>query len=106
MQEKKEKLLEDKEVSKDIEQNIAWWKQLFSDCADIKMREMYLVKMGGPMMGFPLNTLEVPMMKGSNGIIAVEPDETKEQPCIKCGRCVDVLSFFFRTFVALYFGSI
>ena len=24
-----------------------------------------LVKMGGPMMGFPLNTLEVPMMKGS-----------------------------------------
>ena len=34
-------------------------------------------------MGFPLNTLEVPMMKGSNGIIAVEPDETKEQPCIK-----------------------
>ena len=31
MQEKKEKLLEDKEVSKDIEQNIAWWKQLFSD---------------------------------------------------------------------------
>ena len=49
-----------------------------------------LVKMGGPMMGFPLNTLDVPMMKGSNGIIADEPDETKEQPCIKCGRCVDV----------------
>ena len=49
-----------------------------------------LVKMGGPMMGFPLNTLDVPMMKGSNGIIAVEPDETKEQPCIKCGRCVDL----------------
>ena len=41
-------------------------------------------------MGFPLNTLDVPMMKGSNGIIAIEPDETKEQPCIKCGRCVDV----------------
>ena len=52
--------------------------------------EDVLVKMGGPMMGFPLNTLDVPMMKGSNGIIAVEPDETKEQPCIKCGRCVDV----------------
>ena len=49
-----------------------------------------LVKMGGPMMGFPLNTLEVPMMKGSNGIIAIDTDETKEQPCIKCGRCVDV----------------
>ena len=48
------------------------------------------ILMGGPMMGFPLNTLEVPMMKGSNGIIAIDTDETKEQPCIKCGRCVDV----------------
>ena len=52
--------------------------------------EDVLVKMGGPMMGFPLNTLDVPMMKGSNGIIAIDTDETKEQPCIKCGRCVDV----------------
>ena len=49
-----------------------------------------LVKMGGPMMGFPLHTLDVPMVKGSNGIIAIDTDETKEQPCIKCGRCVDV----------------
>ena len=49
-----------------------------------------LVKMGGPMMGFPLKDLEVPMMKGSNGIIAIDTDETKEQACIKCGRCVDV----------------
>ncbi|MBR5509398.1 MAG: electron transport complex subunit RsxC [Lachnospiraceae bacterium] len=49
-----------------------------------------LVKMGGPMMGFPLNDLNVPMMKGSNGIIAVEPDETVAVDCIKCGRCVDV----------------
>ena len=29
-------------------------------------------------------------MKGSNGIIAIDTDETKEQACIKCGRCVDV----------------
>lgn len=47
MEEKKlenENQLEDKEVSKDIEQNIVWWKQRFSNCADIKMREMYLGK--------------------------------------------------------------
>ena len=48
------------------------------------------ILMGGPMMGFPLKDLEVPMMKGSNGIIAIDTDETKEQACIKCGRCVDV----------------
>ncbi len=48
------------------------------------------VKAGGPMMGFPQSTLETPIMKGSNGIIAVATDRTQEMPCIKCGRCVDV----------------
>lgn len=47
-------------------------------------------KAGGPMMGFVLSDLHVPIMKGSNGIIAVEPNVRAEQPCIKCGRCVDV----------------
>ena len=48
------------------------------------------IKAGGPMMGFVLSDLNVPIMKGSNGIIAVETDHTVEQPCIKCGRCMDV----------------
>ena len=49
-----------------------------------------LFKAGGPMMGFELKDLDVPMMKGSNGIIAVETDVTEPVACIKCGRCVDV----------------
>ena len=49
-----------------------------------------LIKMGGPMMGFALDDLNVPMMKGSNGIIAIDTDETEPVACIKCGRCVDV----------------
>ena len=49
-----------------------------------------LVKAGGPMMGFPETTLDTPNMKGSNGIIAIDNDETEVQECIKCGRCVDV----------------
>lgn len=48
------------------------------------------IKAGGPMMGFVLKDTNVPIMKGSNGIIAVDTDHTVEQPCIKCGRCVDV----------------
>ena len=48
------------------------------------------VKAGGPMMGFVLSDVNVPIMRGSNGIIAVDTDYTKEQPCIKCGRCMDV----------------
>ena len=49
-----------------------------------------LIKAGGPMMGFPQTTLETPIMKGSNGIIAIDNDETEPLECIKCGRCVDV----------------
>ena len=41
-------------------------------------------------MGFLLTDTNVPIMKGSNGIIAVDTDHTVEQPCIKCGRCMDV----------------
>ena len=49
-----------------------------------------LFKTGGPMMGFVQNDLDIPIIKGSNGIIAIGADETVEQPCIKCGRCADV----------------
>lgn len=49
-----------------------------------------MIKMGGPMMGFELTDLNVPMMKGSNGIIAIDTDKTQAVECIKCGRCVDV----------------
>ena len=48
------------------------------------------VKAGGPMMGFVQKSLDIPMMKGSNGIIAVSTDHAQELECIKCGRCVDV----------------
>ena len=49
-----------------------------------------VIKAGGPMMGFVQNTLDTPIMKGSNGIIAIDADVTREVACIKCGRCVDV----------------
>jgi len=49
-----------------------------------------LIKAGGPMMGFPQSTLYTPIMKGSNGIIAIDNDVAEPQECIKCGRCVDV----------------
>ena len=48
------------------------------------------IKMGGPQMGFELKSLDVPVIKGTNGIIAVETIITEPAPCIKCGRCADV----------------
>ena len=62
---------------------------LVSYCGGIT-EENATVKMGGPMMGFPLKDLNVPIMKGSNGIIAVDTDVAEPTDCIKCGRCVDV----------------
>jgi len=62
---------------------------LVEACGGISAEDV-LVKAGGPMMGFPQTTLETPIMKGSNGIIAIDTDCAEPQECIKCGRCVDV----------------
>jgi electron transport complex protein RnfC len=49
---------------------------------------------GGPMMGFALSSLDVPVTKGTSGILVI-PEEgvvhTEEYgPCIRCGRCIDI----------------
>ena len=49
-----------------------------------------IVKMGGPMMGIQLPSVDVAVIKGTNGIIAIEKDESEPVACIKCGRCADV----------------
>ncbi len=53
-------------------------------------REDATIKMGGMMMGAVLENTNVPIIKGSNGIIAVNTDYTEANECIKCGRCMDV----------------
>jgi electron transport complex protein RnfC len=50
------------------------------------------VIMGGPMMGIAQYTLEVPVIKGTSGILLLSKEELiaeKTFPCIKCARCVD-----------------
>lgn len=47
--------------------------------------------LGGPMMGTPIQNLRVPVVKGTNGILALTRAETPGRdtmPCIRCGRCV------------------
>ena len=63
--------------------------ELIDYCGGITGEDVTL-KMGGPMMGAPLKDTHVPIIKGSNGVIAIAADHTEEQECIKCGRCVDV----------------
>lgn len=50
--------------------------------------------MGGPMMGFTLPSLDVPVIKTSNCLLAGTASELPEpppaQPCIRCGDCAQV----------------
>ncbi len=48
---------------------------------------------GGPMMGKALTTTEVPVTKGSSGVLIIKKEEAnrkKMQNCIKCGKCISV----------------
>jgi len=50
------------------------------------------VVMGGPMMGFSVSTLEVPVTKTTSGVLFLTDDEidsTPYSPCIRCGWCLE-----------------
>jgi electron transport complex protein RnfC len=55
------------------------------------------VLFGGPMMGAPQQFLEVPITKGTSGILCLTDDQIryrKEYPCIRCASCVDACPVF------------
>ncbi len=48
---------------------------------------------GGPMMGMALKNMDVPVTKGTSGILVISQDEASRgapKNCIRCGECVDV----------------
>lgn len=50
------------------------------------------VVMGGPMMGFALSSLDVPIMKTTSALLFLSEDEVDTNPhsqCIRCGWCLD-----------------
>lgn len=50
------------------------------------------VIMGGPMMGIAQSTLDVPVLKGTSGILVLSEAEVRDYqvlPCVRCGRCVE-----------------
>jgi electron transport complex protein RnfC len=55
--------------------------------------EVNKIVMGGPMMGNAVYSLEIPVVKGTNSVLALtkEYDRFTSGPaCIRCGRCVSV----------------
>jgi electron transport complex protein RnfC len=52
---------------------------------------------GGPMMGKTVFSAEVPVVKGSSGIVVMQkPPEARpnEYPCVRCAKCVDACPAF------------
>lgn len=48
---------------------------------------------GGPMMGFAMVSLDVPVTKGTSALLVLKEDIvslTEASPCIRCARCIDV----------------
>ncbi len=48
---------------------------------------------GGPMMGKALSRTDVPITKGSSGVLIFKEEESKRdeiKPCIRCAKCVSV----------------
>lgn len=66
--------------------------QLIEECGGLKDEKAKIVS-GGPMMGFALASLDIPVTKGTSGILVL-PEEIAHiedyKPCIRCGRCVDI----------------
>lgn len=50
------------------------------------------VIVGGPMMGIAQYTFDVPVIKGTGGVVVLprrEIDESEESVCIRCGKCIE-----------------
>ncbi|MDD4321209.1 MAG: electron transport complex subunit RsxC [Acidaminococcaceae bacterium] len=54
---------------------------------------------GGPMMGFAVNSLDFPIIKGSGAVLLFNHESgfahvPVEETCVRCGHCVDVCPMF------------
>jgi electron transport complex protein RnfC len=56
-------------------------------------KEPKKIIMGGPMMGLAQYTMDVPIIKGTSGVLFLSEEEAarpEESVCIRCGKCIEV----------------
>ena len=66
------------------------FQQLIDECGGLPEDTGKIIG-GGPMMGKALLSLDVPMTKGSSGLLLMNEKEARRsepQPCIRCAKCV------------------
>lgn len=67
-------------------------KDIIKQCGGMKDNARKLI-LGGPMMGLAQPTDDVPVIKGTSGVLILTEEFVQEYPisaCIKCGKCVEV----------------
>ncbi len=72
--------------------NGALIKEIIEQCGGYTGDARKLV-LGGPMMGMAQPTDDVPAIKGTSGVLILTEEFVQEapiDPCIKCGKCIDV----------------
>ncbi len=66
---------------------------LVEECGGFKSGVTKVIS-GGPMMGFALYSLDIPVTKGTSGILVLPENEILHVegfgPCIRCGRCIEI----------------
>ncbi|HUT91190.1 MAG TPA: electron transport complex subunit RsxC [Thermoguttaceae bacterium] len=70
----------------------ASYRELVDFCGGLATDAVRVVA-GGPMMGFTLGSLDVPLTKGTSGVTVLSRDEVRkarQTACVRCGRCIDV----------------
>ncbi len=62
---------------------------LIEACGGMKANVKQLIS-GGPMMGMAISRTDIPVTKGSSGVLCLgeEAMEPAESACIRCGRCI------------------
>lgn len=63
---------------------------------------------GGPMMGKAINTPDVPVTKGTSGIILFPESEAVRTPlsaCIRCGKCISACAMGLEPFLLMTLAS-
>lgn len=63
---------------------------------------------GGPMMGKALSTIDIPVTKGTSGILIINEKEghrKQMQNCIRCGRCTNVCPMGLEPYLLMSLGQ-
>ncbi len=66
------------------------------------------VVLGGPMMGKAVSKLDIPVTKGTSGILVIPEREAHRkpvQPCIRCAKCVSVCPMGLEPYLLMNLGQ-